>query len=124
MAKNGYSRQGLFGTIKHYDSDGKKVGERMRNYVKIEKKSLLFNYYAYIDTEDFFADSIFIQEKLRVFFGKTGRKQGSQYVVVMCKVWKWDTEKFIHAMGTIYNKLLLLGHGECVEFFQELGMRE
>ena len=42
----------------------------MRNYVKIEKKSLLYNYYAYIDTEDFLADSIFIQEKLRVFFGK------------------------------------------------------
>ena len=41
----------------------------MRNYVKIEKKSLLYNYYAYIDTEDFLADSIFIQEKLRVFFG-------------------------------------------------------
>ena len=52
----------------------------MRNYVKIEKKSLLYNYYAYIDTEDFLADSIFIQEKLRVFFGKTGRKQDSQYV--------------------------------------------
>ena len=57
----------------------------MRNYVKIEKKSLLYNYYAYIDTEDFLADSIFIQEKLRVFFGKTGRKQDSQYVVVLCK---------------------------------------
>ena len=42
----------------------------MRNYVKIEKKSLLFDHYAYIDTEDFLADSIFIQEKLRVFFGK------------------------------------------------------
>lgn len=36
----------------------------MRNYVKIEKKSLLYNYYAYIDTEDFLADSIFIQENL------------------------------------------------------------
>ena len=96
----------------------------MRNYVKIEKKSLLYNYYAYIDTEDFFADSIFIQEKLRVFFGKTGRKQGSQYVVVLCKVWKWVAEKFIHAMEIFYNKLLLLGHGECVKFFKELGMRE
>lgn len=27
MAKKGYSRQGLFGTINHYDSNGKKVGE-------------------------------------------------------------------------------------------------
>lgn len=49
----------------------------MRNYVKIEKKSLLYNYYAYIDTEDFFADDIFIQEKVRVQFGKVGRRQNS-----------------------------------------------
>ena len=96
----------------------------MRNYVKIEKKSLLYNYYAYIDTEDLLADSIFIQEKLRVLFGKTGRKQDSQYVVVLCKVWKWDAEKFVRAMEIFYNKLLLLGHGECVNFFEELGMRE
>ncbi len=95
----------------------------MKNYVKIEKKSLLFNYYAYIDTEEYLADSIFIQEKLKVFFGKTGRKQDSQYVV-LCKVWKWDAEKFVHAMGMLYNKLLLLGHGEGVNFFEELGIRE
>lgn len=96
----------------------------MRNYVKIEKKSLLFNYYAYIDTEEYLADGIFVQEKLRVFFDKTGRKQDSPYVVVLCKVWKWDAEKFVHAMGKFYNKLLLLGHGECVNFFAELGISE
>ena len=96
----------------------------MKNCVKIEKKSLLFNYYAYIDTEEYLADSIFIQEKLKVFFGKTGRKQVSRYVVVLCKVWKWDAEKFVHAMGTFYNKLLLLGHEECVNFFEELGIKE
>lgn len=96
----------------------------MRNYVKIEKKSLLFNYYAYIDTEEYLADSIFIQEKLRVFFGKTGRKPDSQYVVVLCKVWKWDEKKFTHAIEMFYNKLLLLGHAGCVNFFEELCMRE
>lgn len=26
MAKKGYSRQGLFGTINHYDNSGRKVG--------------------------------------------------------------------------------------------------
>ena len=92
----------------------------MRNYVKIEKKSLLYNYYAYIDTEDFLADSIFIQEKLRVFFGKTGRKQDSQYVVVLCKVCKWDAEKFVRAIEKLHNKMLLLGHKECLNFFAEL----
>ena len=27
MSKKGYSRPGLFGTMKHYDSDGKLIGE-------------------------------------------------------------------------------------------------
>lgn len=85
---------------------------------------MLFNYYAYIDTEEYLADSIFIQEKLKVFFGKTGRKQDSQYVVVLCKVWKWDAEKFTHAMEMFYNKLLLLEYGEFVNFFEEFGVRE
>ena len=92
----------------------------MRNYVKIEKKSLFYNYYAYIDTEDFLADDIFIQENVRVQFGKVGKRQNSQYVVVLCKVWKWDAEKFVQAMEKIYNKMLLLGHGECLSFFGKL----
>lgn len=45
-------------------------------------------------------------------------------MVVLCKVWKWDAENFVHAMKMFYNKLLLLGHGECVNVFEELGMRE
>lgn len=92
--------------------------------MKIEKQSLLFNYYAYIDTEEYLADSIFIQEKLKVFFGKTGRKQDSKYVVVLCKVWKWDAEKFVRAMGMFYDKLLLLGYAGCVNFFEKLGLKE
>lgn len=96
----------------------------MKNYVKIEKKSLLFNYYAYIDTEEYLADKVFIQEKLRVFFGKTGRKQDSQYVIILCKVWKKDAEKFVRAMEKLYNKMILLGYGECVNFFEELGINE
>ncbi len=96
----------------------------MRNYVKIEKKSLLFNYYAYIDTEEYLADKVFIQEKLRVFFGKTGRKQDSQYVIILCKVWKKDAEKFVRAMEKLCNKMILLGYGESVSFFEELGIQE
>ena len=30
----------------------------------------------------------------------------------------------VHEMGIFYHELLLLGHGECVNFFEELGIRE
>ena len=29
--KEGYSRKGLFGEIKHYDANGRKIGERRPN---------------------------------------------------------------------------------------------
>ena len=45
-------------------------------------------------------------------------------MVVLCKVWKWDAEKFVYAMGKFHNKMLLLGHEECVNFFDELGIKE
>ena len=48
----------------------------------------------------------------------------SQYLIVLCKVWKWDAEQFVHAMEKLHNKMLLLGYGECVNFFEELGIRE
>ena len=96
----------------------------MRNYVKIEKKSLLYNYYAYIVRSIFLQTVSLFKRNLECSLGKPGRKQDSQYVVVLCKVWKWDAEKFVRAMEIFYNKLLLLGHGESVNFFEELGMRE
>ena len=37
---------------------------------------------------------------------------------------KASMDRIVRAMGIFYNKLLLLGHGECANFFEELGMRE
>ena len=79
---------------------------------------------SYIDVEELLADDIFIQENIRVRFGKVGRQQGSQYVVVLCKVWKWEEEKFVCAMKLLQNKMLLLGHVGCINFFDELGIKE
>ena len=46
MSKKGYSRPGLFGTVNHYDANGKKIGESrpgffggMNNYDSNGKKS-------------------------------------------------------------------------------------
>ena len=45
-------------------------------------------------------------------------------MIVLCKVQKWDAEKFVRAMDMFYNKLLLIEHEDCVNFFEELGVRE
>ena len=92
----------------------------MRNYVKIEKKSMLFNYYAYVDTEEFLADDIFMKENMKVCREKVGKQEDSEYVVVICKVLKTDKDKFRMVMKDLYYKMIVLGHTKHATFFSEL----
>lgn len=39
------------------------MGDSIKNYVKIRCISLFYNKYVFIDTNDYLADSLFIQEK-------------------------------------------------------------
>ena len=96
----------------------------MKNYFKLDDKSLLYRHFAYIDTEWYLADNIFIQEKLRVRFGREGRKQGSPYRIIFCKVRKRDTKKFVRSMERLYNKMLLMGHADVDKCLEELGVGE
>ena len=41
-----------------------------KNYWQIKKFSFFYKYYAFIDTEDYFGDQLFIQQEVRVFFGR------------------------------------------------------
>ena len=38
------------------------------HFVQLESHSLLFRHYAFVDTKDYLADQLFIQEKVRVYF--------------------------------------------------------
>ena len=38
------------------------------HFVQLERHSLLFRHYAFVDTKDYLADQLFIQEKVRVYF--------------------------------------------------------
>lgn len=43
--------------------------ERNLNYWTIRKFSLLYSYYAIIDTTDYLADQLFVKNEVRVWFG-------------------------------------------------------
>jgi len=53
----------------------------MRNYVKIQKKSLLYSYYAYIDTNEFFADAIFTHWKNTKSLYRTHYEEVDKFLV-------------------------------------------
>ena len=44
--------------------------ERNLNYWTIRKFSLLYSYYAIIDTTDYLADQLFVKNEVRVWFGQ------------------------------------------------------
>jgi len=74
-----------------------------------------------IDTPEYLADSLFIQEQVRVDFGKEYRKEDSAYVMIFCKIRKKDENKFLKALGRLENKMLLMGYRDyrnfCRDFF-------
>lgn len=46
----------------------------MKNYLKIEKLSLLYDYLCYVDTDEYLADSIFEQYGAKVEFLEEAEK--------------------------------------------------
>lgn len=87
-----------------------------KNYWKIISFSLLYDYFAYIDTKDYLADQLFIRHKVRVWFGKQFEKKGSPFILVLCKVRKKDVDRFLDALSEMENKMLLSGHRDYPEF--------
>lgn len=65
--------------------------ERNLNYWTIRKFSLLYSYYAIIDTTDYLADQLFVKNEVRVWFGQEYICPDGPYCVIFCKCRKRDT---------------------------------
>ena len=93
------------------------------HFVQLESHSLLFRHYAFVDTKDYLADQLFIQEKVRVYFRQETHRTDNDYCVIFCKVRKRDETVFLTALQKLPSKMLLLGHTGYLDFcrsFQEL----
>ena len=88
----------------------------MKNFVRLNKLSLLNRHYTFVDTRDYLADQVFINNKLRVHFGGEMCKDGEKYIFVLCHVRKRDAERFELSMKDLRNKMLLLGNNDYLDF--------
>ena len=96
----------------------KNVG--IKNYFKIRKWSMRYDYYAFVDTADYLADSLFIQKEVRVRFGKEMKHPKEAYMVIFCKVLKKDSDRFLEALSELSNKMILCGHADYEAFCKEI----
>lgn len=89
----------------------------VKNYLNLNKFSFRYNYYAFVDTTEYFADMIFVKNKLTVsFMNKEMRKPGTEYVVVFCKVRKKDAHVFRASMEELEQKMMLMGYSDYLDF--------
>ena len=91
----------------------------VRNHFSIAKAPALFCWYAYIDTVDCLADSLFEQEGITVRKVKEFDNRINYYTLVICKVLPWHREGFLKAMDKLPDKMCLLGFLDYDEFCKE-----
>ena len=71
----------------------------MKNFLRLDGRSILSVPYMYIDHKDYLADSLLTQNHVSVRF-----------------VRKKDTAEFEKSMELLCNKMLLFGHNDYMEF--------
>ena len=86
------------------------MNQPIKNYLTLEKFSLMYGYYAFIDVPDYYADHLFIQHQVRVRFGNEYSHPDQPYVFIFCKVRKRDRERFLFALAELNRKMLLCGY--------------
>lgn len=86
----------------------------------LEKFSLLYDYYAFFDTKDYLADSLFIKHKVRVHFMEEYAHPDAEYRVIFCKCRKRDSEAFRAALDELTDKMLICGHRDYPEFSRQM----
>ena len=67
-------------------------------YQYIDRLSLFYNYFAFLDTDAYLADQLFIKHQVRVHFREEYVRGDSPYRVIFCHVRKRDRERFQAAL--------------------------
>jgi hypothetical protein len=89
-----------------------------KNYVLVQKH-LFRSEYIFADTEEYLADQLFKNEKIRVNFGKEFGHKEKKYLLISCKIWNKDHDKFFTSMEKLRNKMPLIGNTDYEKFCKE-----
>lgn len=89
--------------------------EHPTHYQRIDRLSLLYDYHAFLDTESYLADQLFIKNKVKVHFREEYAQNNSPYRVIFCHVRKRDRRRFLAALNELPKKMLLLGYANYLE---------
>lgn len=98
------------------------ITKELSNCRQLSHFSLINSLYMYIDTtDDFQADTLFVNNGIKgIKFLEEFKKPDCKYSIIVCKVPKKHTEKFIKCMDELESKMLLIGHHDYLLFCEQL----
>ena len=79
----------------------------MKNFWRMRACSIFSVPYSYVDHCSYLADTLFVQNKVRLKFKNEYVKAESPYRIIFCKVRRKDTERFEEALERLNNKMRL-----------------
>lgn len=94
--------------------------ERNTFYQKLDRWSLFYDYFAFLDIEPYAADQLFTQHQVTVHSVREYGKPDCPYRIILCKVRRRDADRFHAAMEELPDKLLLLGYADYLEVCRTL----
>lgn len=86
----------------------------------LRRFSLLYEHFAFIDTADYLADSLFIKHEVTVAFGPEYIKEGIHYNIIFCRCRKRDVPRFLKALEELPKKMMICGYADYPQFCKEL----
>lgn len=89
--------------------------QRTDFYQHIDRLSLLYTHYAFLDTDAYLADQLFLKHQVQVRFREEYVRDDSPYRVIFCQVRKRDEERFLSALEELPNKMMLLGYTDYLD---------
>ena len=94
--------------------------ERNTFYQKLDRWSLFYDYFAFLDIEPYAADQLFTQHQVTVHSVREYGKPDCPYRIILCKVRRRDAGRFHAAMAELPDKLRLLGYADYLEVCRTL----
>jgi len=91
----------------------------VKNYIKIESKIPFRKRYIYLDTEEYYADQLFVKYEIPVRFGFELTHPDHPYIFIDCKFWSKDEHKFLKALRELPNKMLLCGYKDYIQVCEQ-----
>ena len=83
--------------------------------------------FAFIDTAEYHADQLFINEGIQIKFKEEFIHSESKYRLIFCNCLKRDVNKFIKAISKLSTKMLIIGNTDyidyCKDFEKKMGER-